>query len=132
MALVPLMMTQRKPRLFVALCAAASLLFTQLAVAAYTCPGAPSPAAAAAAKAEAGCDELDHAKPNLCRAHCQQQAQSADKPVGLAAPPAPPTGRNAALVPIVRVSFVSAEDQQWLLVRTTAPPLTIRHCCFRI
>ena len=132
MALVPIMMTTRKSRLFVALCATANLLFTQLAVAAFACPGVPSPVAAVAAYAESGCDEMDQAQPNLCHEHCQQQAQSTDKPVGLSIPPAPSTGLNAAPVPVVRASFVPAKDQQSLLVRTTAPPLAIRNCCLRI
>ena len=126
------MMTSRSSRLFVALAAIASLLFMQLAVAAYACPGANSSAAEAAVQAEAGCDEMDHAPSNLCHAHCQQQVQSIDKPVALSVPPAPSTGLHVAQVPVAGASFVSAKDQQSLLVRTTAPPLTIRNCCLRI
>lgn len=126
------MMMTRSSRLFVALVAIASLLFMQLAVAAYACPGAPSPAAEAAVQAEAGCDEMDHAPSSLCQAHCLQQVQSTDKPVALSVPPAPSTGLQAAQAPVASANFVSARDQQSLLVRTTAPPLAIRNCCLRI
>ena len=124
------MMTHRTSRLLVALCAIASLLFTQLAVAAYACPGAP--AAASVSAIHSDCNATDLPDPGLCRAHCLQQAQSIEKPVALSFPSAPATGLHAPYLPVTSEPFVQATGQESLLVRATAPPLAIRHCCLRI
>lgn len=125
-------MTARKSRALVALGAIASLLFMQLAVAAYACPHDHSSAAAEVAQDGPGCDEMDRADPALCHAHCQQQAQSIDKPVALTVPAAMPSGLRVALVQAGAALVVTARDQHSLLARSTAPPHAIRNCCFRI
>ena len=125
-------MAARKSHALVALCAIASLLFMQLAVAAYTCPHDHSPPAADVVQDEPACDQMDRANPALCHAHCQQQAQSLDKPVALTIPAAMPSGLRMALVQVAAAFVVSAKDQLSLLARSTAPPLAIRHCCLRI
>ena len=59
-----------------------ALLFMQLAVAAYACPAAFTPAPAPAAMAEMpGCpgnmpQAMDPDQPLLCQAHCQQASQT--------------------------------------------------------
>ncbi|HSV53758.1 MAG TPA: hypothetical protein VLJ57_16695 [Burkholderiaceae bacterium] len=132
----------RRPRQFIALLALASLLFMQLAVASYACPGAPSSKVAElaelAAMAQAGmpCAEtmsfsMDETQPNLCRAHCQAGQQTADK---YEMPPLASAGlANIVYAPLI-APFIStgASLQAPLLRRATAPPLAVQHCCFRI
>lgn len=128
----------RRIRLTTVLFALISLLFMQLAVAAYVCPGTASKAAEVAAMADASmpCAESmtrsrDEAQPNLCQAHCQAGQQTADRyelppPVVLDALPADFT--LAALAPLLSGAPLQAPD----LMRTTAPPVVIRHCCLRL
>lgn len=125
-------------RLTTALFALISLLFMQLAVAGYVCPGSGSKIAEAAAMAEAGmpCAEsmplsMDDQQPSLCHAHCQAGQQSADKyqppaPIALGALPA-----DFSLQITIPV-FSEAPLQAPHLQRTTAPPVAIRNCCFRL
>jgi hypothetical protein len=134
------MLRNRRSRLFTTLFALLSLLFMQLAVASYACPGAASSKVAeVAAMAEAGmpCAEsmslrMDDERPNLCQAHCQAGQQTADKyevPALLAA---------AAVASVAYAPFIAAPMplgaplQAPLLRRATAPPLAVQHCCFRI
>lgn len=132
------MTRNRRHRLITVLFALVSLLFMQLAVAGYVCPGSGSKIAEAAAMAEAGmpCAEsmplsMDDQQPNLCHAHCQTGQQSADKhelssPISLGALPA-----NFSLQVAIPV-FSEAPLQAPHLQRTTAPPASIRNCCFRL
>lgn len=128
----------RRARLATALFALISLLFMQLAVAGYICPGSGSKVAEMAAMAEAGmpCAEsmalnMDDQQPNLCHAHCQAGQQSADNyqppaPVALGALPADFS------LPLALPVFSEASLQAPHLRRTTAPPVSIRNCCFRL
>jgi hypothetical protein len=132
------MTRNRRHRLITVLFALVSLLFMQLAVAGYVCPGSESKVAEAAAMAEAGmpCAEsmplsMDDQQPNLCHAHCQTSQQSADKhelpsPVALGALPADFSLQVA--VPVFSQGPLQAPHLQ----RTTAPPVSIRNCCFRL
>lgn len=132
------MPSNRRTCLATVLVALVSLLFMQLAVAAYACPAAGTKAAATAAMADSGlpCAQfmasgLDNAQPNLCQAHCQTGQQSADKhelplplslgalPVGFAMPD-----------PLRRLPGALLQAPH--LMRTTAPPAAIRYCCFRL
>ena len=129
----------RRARLTTVFLALFSLLFMQLAVASYACPGAQSShIAEVAAMAEAGmsCAEtmslrMDDEQPHLCQAHCQAGQQTADK-YEL------PALVTAALADIVYTPFITsaisegAPVQAPLLRRATAPPLAVQHCCFRI
>lgn len=128
----------RRTRLHTAFFALVSLLFMQLAVAGYVCPGAGSNVSDRSAMAEAGmpCAQsmtlnMDEEQPNLCHAHCQTGHQSADKhelpsPVAFSALPA-----NFSLQ-IAFPVFSEAPLQAPHLQRTTAPPVAIRNCCFRL
>ena len=132
------MIRNRHQRLITVLFALVSLLFMQLAVAGYICPGSEPKIAEAAAMAEAGmpCAEampltMDDQQPNLCQAHCQAGHQSADKhelssPVAISALPA-----NFSLQIALPV-FSDAPLQAPHLQRTTASPVAIRNCCFRL
>lgn len=134
-----LMPRNRRTRLITVLFALVSLLFMQLAVASYACPGAQSARVAeVAAMAEAGmpCAEtmslrMDDEQPHLCQAHCQASQQTADK-YEL------PAMASAALADIAYTPFIAphlpegAPAQAPLLKRTTATPLAVQLCCFRI
>jgi len=122
-------------RILAALMTIFSLLFTQFAVAAYACPDLAMTAMVVKAAQDAmpGCADMDMAQPGLCQAHCDSGHQTLDTPTN------PPV---AAFVPGCLVAVLPALDVQArlapvqanpvLLTRTTAPPLAIRHCCFRI
>ena len=141
------MFRNHSTRLLTVLFALMSLLFMQLAVASYACPGLPgsgatSNAVVKSAMAGMPCAEemaidpvdsepaqLDQA--NLCHAHCQVGQQSADKyeppsPVHITALPANFTILITA--PVFSSTLVQATD----LKRTTAPPLALQNCCLRL
>jgi hypothetical protein len=131
----------RSSRWFAAAIALFSVLFMQLAVAAYACPqlGTVSGStqgqttAAAAVHTMSCCEMPDPVQPALCHAHMQADKQLLDKPepppaqvfvpVGLALPVHFAAAFGATAFPPLRSPS---------LARTTAPPLSIRHCCFRI
>ena len=132
------MPSNRRTRLTTVLFALISLLFMQLAVAGYVCPASGAKVAWRAAVLDSNmpCAEsmvlnLDDAQPNLCKAHCQAGQQTADRyelpsPVALGAVPA-----DFAMP--ARVTLVSgAPLQAPHLMRTTAPPVAISNCCFRL
>ena len=128
----------RHTRLITVLFALVSLLFMQLAVAGYVCPGTVSNAAEVSAMKEAGmpCAEamalnMDDAKPSLCHAHCHVGQQSADK-YQTPWPPAIDTRPADLTLQVALPLFALAPLQPPHLQRTTAPPLTIRNCCFRL
>ena len=136
------------------------LLFTQLMIAAYACPGLLNsvPAGAgvrsqmqagaladstrsepagqgmvadAAQKMPADCGQVDPEAPNLCAEHCKQGQQSADHTPAPAVAP-------ALLTELYRVTLSTAspvaEDAYYapgLLLRAAAPPHAIEHCCLR-
>jgi hypothetical protein len=127
---------RRSHRLITVLIALFSLLFMQLAVAGYACPVAGK-VSEIAAMAEAGMPcagemaAADIDQPGLCHAHCQSTHQTVDKvqaptPMGAVA-----TGFTYTIEP-VRVSPPASPAQAPLLLRSTAPPIAVRNCCFRI
>ena len=131
----------RRNRLATALFALVSLLFMQFAVAAYSCPGGLATVVKSAqmtlmAQADMPCAEsmtlaMDDEQPNLCRAHCQTDQQGIDK---CQVPGFPISAHPATHFPLPRVvsAPLGAPLQAPLLRRTTAPPLAVRNCCFRI
>ncbi|MFT5532781.1 MAG: hypothetical protein ACI8WM_002900 [Burkholderiaceae bacterium] len=115
-------------RLLVVLVAMLSVLFAQLALAAYACPGQTS---SLAMQVIPDCADMDMVQPALCHAHQHDGHQAPDKPgtphaalfipaalVQQLAPAAPPTTRR--MLP------------DFVLARTTAPPNTILHCRFQL
>lgn len=80
-----------------------------------------------------GCEGADTVQPGLCQAHGQVGNQSLDKPEF---PHVQPFA-VATLTMVFRNVDVSyspdaAQPDSLLLTRSTAPPLSIRNCCFRI
>ena len=126
------MFRNSRHRLFTALFALMCLLFAQLALAGYVCPGSGSKVAAASMPcAESMGMTMDEEQPSLCHAHCHAGQQKADihqMPVLASLPD------HGADYQTNRVFAISpgAPLQAPLLRRTTAPPLAIRNCCFRI
>lgn len=132
------MSRSRRNRLTTVLLALVSLLFMQLAVASYVCPGMSLKMTVMSDLAEAGtpCTQsmtanMDEDLPNLCQAHCQAGQQVADKSQ-LPAPIATTTLPPDFTLPVVLPIFQGAPLQASHLMRTTAPPVSIRHCCFRL
>jgi len=134
------MFLAHRHRLLTVLFVLLSFLFMQMAVAGYACPGSSANANAAAmadmARAGIPCAEsapraMDDVQPNLCQAHCQAGHQSADKYDIPSPPTATPVGPMLAYA--AEISLLPGVPLQAPhLVRTTAPPIAIRNCCFRI
>lgn len=131
-------MFSRRSRRVTAFLVLVSLLFTQLAVAAYVCPSGLEKAAqrAAMAHADMPCADsmvtsMDDAQPHLCHAYCQAGHQTADK-YELPAPLGIGMLSIDFFLPDRAPVTLGAPLQLSHLKRTTAPPLSIRHCCLRI
>jgi hypothetical protein len=131
------MRVSRPSRIIAAIITIFSLLFTQLAVAAYACPelNVAKRTAIAQAVQMPGCANMDMGtdKPGLCHSHCQAGSQTADTPQ---APLVQPFVA-AELTVVLNVAGLAApshalQPEGVLLKRSTAPPLAIRNCCFRI
>ena len=134
------MILKRRTRKLAAALAAAAMLFAQLAIAAHACAafaGAdPMAATAAAQKGDdaSPCDEMDAGRKNenVCFRHCEGAMQSLDhhqvaKVVPLALPlyHVDQPDRLAVFLESTR------RHSHALLARITAPPLSVRNCCFR-
>lgn len=110
------------------------MLFMQLAVASYVCPGMQTESGGDMV-AMAGCDGMDTTQPGLCHALAVDQAakQSLDKPD---LPPVQPFVPVELVLVLDAMSMATcpraAPPEAFLLTRTTAPPVAIRNCCFRI
>lgn len=136
------MKQSRRTRLATALLALISVLFVQLAVAAYACPSrqivqAEQDAAMAMQGHEhmEGCEGMAGGTVDtaLCHAHCQPDTQSLDKPD---LPDVSPFVA-IALLSIIADSTILLQQvypprEPLFLRRITSPPLSIRNCCFRI
>jgi hypothetical protein len=132
------MKQSRRTRFLTALVALFSQLFMQLAVAAYACPKlAPVQQRAvifdASGQTMVDCPNVDKQNPSLCQAHSQKAAQSIDK----AEPPS--IQPFTALGLIMHVAMPEAPEESGsgiaavsLQARSTAPPISIRNCCFRL
>ena len=135
------MKTSRTSRLLTAIVAIFSMLFMQLAVAAYACPGS-SPgtqqgvtSAAVMAGDMTDCGNMDPPQSTLCHTyvHGEPIKHSLDKP---------PVPDVPAFVPMVLMLSLQIYEVVALpapqpyppiaLTRTSAPPIAIRNCCFRI
>lgn len=128
----------RSTRYLGALFALISMLFMQLAVAGYVCPSTGIDQGAHASsqpamQSMAGCDGMDMQQPALCHAYAQDGKQTLDKPDFPGVQPFTP-GALSLVVQVIQDQHhpVSIQPASDLLAWATAPPLSIRHCCFRI
>jgi hypothetical protein len=127
-------------RFVAALIALFSMLFMQLAVASYACPnvrtGQQSASTAMSADSpemSPGCMGMDMEQPSLCHAQDQVGNQSLDKPQLPHVQPFVPVGLVQAIVSIDAAYHpLPSRPRPLYLTRATAPPLSIRNCCFRI
>lgn len=132
------MRLSRPSRFFAVLLAVVSVLFSQLAMAAYACPGSAGQVMEMTMASEADhvmpdCEQMDNAQPALCHAHVQASDQTLDKPPSPNVPPTVavllmPAMSDLHLAPSQVDFFVVAAE----LRRSSDPPLSIRNCCFRI
>jgi len=129
----------RRHRALTALIALFGMLFMQLAVAAHVCPGMHgariehSVMLGADGQPMRDCASSSASAPALCHVHCQDDTPSLDKADAKTFAPAivlfwPVV---AALEPALAGPQLPPETPS-LLQRPTAPPIAIRHCCFRI
>ena len=135
------MKTSRSTRFLTAIVAMLSMLFMQLAVASYVCPAMPAGSHNSAASARAAmidmpnCQGMDAVQPQLCHlyAHGEPSKQSPDKTPAPAVPPFVPATLMLDLQFFDTVLIPDARPYRPIaLTRTTAPPVAIRNCCFRI
>lgn len=126
----------RRIRLVSAIVALLSLLFMQVALAAYACPNLISAQSApmldSFGQPMVDCPETDKQSPALCYADTHKQTPSLDKPDTPSVMPFVATGfalpllslEDSASMPIPPLVFRHASG--------TSPPIAIRHCCFRL
>jgi hypothetical protein len=133
------MKVSRPSRFIAALLVLISMLSMQLAMAGYDCPtfniATPELMAMDAGDGPAmtGCIGHDQLQPGLCHAHDQNGKQSLDKPASPHVSAFLPA--TLTLIPRHIVPAGNDADRQTstvLLTRASAPPLSIRNCCFRI
>lgn len=127
----------RRTRLITLLIAVWAILFGQLALAGYSCPGIAK-VAEIAQMAEAGmpCAQtmsmaMDDEQPGLCHAHCQASQSSADTfqpPILASLMQLGPVLTLAGLQAPLRAPTARAAE---LARREGGPPLAIRNCCLR-
>ncbi|HEX9390981.1 MAG TPA: hypothetical protein VF928_06685 [Usitatibacteraceae bacterium] len=110
-----------------------ALIFMQLAQSAYACPMMAQTAIepAMAAGASSSPDDMDMAQPGLCQNHCeygQQNVNDASSPwASLIMAPS-----FVAFLPVIEPVSLPPASFFPALIRATAPPISIRNCCFRI
>ena len=135
------MRLSRRSRRVTALLALVSLLFAHGALALYQCPGdgaalvaqTVESATGDAMRSMPGCDGMDLEQPALCQAHAQAGKQSLDKPPAPDIPAFTASGLVVLLVAIAPAPHrIFAQPDLGLLKRSTAPPIAVRNCCFRI
>lgn len=123
----------RLRRKFIAYVTIGLLLFAQIAVAAYACPGVNQGASQKIGfhGAAQPCHNTNAKNLNLCKQHCAQTAQSVDNRVQ--------SQLDVPVLPLVLVSFQA--DLRSLKIRAAQaafpadfnkPPLYIHHCRFLI
>ena len=131
-----------KPRIITALLTLLSVLFMQLAVAAFACSSprlgnvfdlAVLPMDVNAQQHRLGCKGVHAATSALCHAHCHPDSQLLDTPTlpndfPFVASTSTLVVSNENCVP----HAISPPDINLSLARTTSPPLIIQYCHFRI
>ncbi|MFD2365675.1 hypothetical protein [Pseudoduganella sp. GCM10020061] len=130
-------MKTRPSRLLAAIVTLFSMLFMQLAVAAYECPaletghGKTALLAADSNGDMSSCADADPDQPNLCQAHDQAGNQSLDKPAAPLLQPFIATSAWRLVPPDPAPPYASTSHLIPSLEHAIAPPLAIRNCCLR-
>lgn len=136
------MRISRRTRLLATLLVLVGILFMQLAVAAYACPG-PGRAHMAQASVlsvaggyehRGGCDDAPASPSALCQAHCHPDGQSLDRHPLPDVPPFSATllGATAGMRELMHRAAATEGTDVSFLMHTTAPSTSIRYCCFLI
>jgi hypothetical protein len=130
-----MMMSTRRVRRLAACIGVATLLFAQLAVAAHACV-APAHAPVGV-DAQMPCDEPGPGRSgmpdkNVCFQHCYAGPLSLDLFPAQMLGPAPAAYHVARAEPSAAFKGLLRNHSRALLARVTAPPLSVRNCCFRI
>lgn len=115
------------------------ILFMQFALAGYACPGlkvlqsVEMAAMPADVVSMPGCESMDSEQPGLCHAYVHTGKQSLDKPEFPHVQPFIPAAFTQIFNRIVTAATtITMEPASLLLAHSTAPPLAIQNCCFRI
>lgn len=134
------MKPSRSTRFLTAIVALFSMLYMQLAVASYVCPGVPVDGQDRAVPAQTAmsdmpdCQDMDAAQPQLCHLHAN--GEPAKQSLDLPAADVPPFMPSALVLELKLADAVLIPDaasfRPIALARVTAPPVAIRNCCFRI
>lgn len=106
-----------------------SMLFMQLALAAYRCP-----VNEVAVAMETPCESMDPSQPSLCKAKATDLAAklSLDKPDLPAVLPFVPADLAGLVLDTGWLTWPpGASTASPSLARSIAPPIPIQHCCFR-
>jgi hypothetical protein len=126
----------RKIRLMSAAVALLSLLFMQLAVAAYACPNLVRSERTvmldSSGRPMADCPEADKQSPTLCHEHTYKSASSLDKADAPSVMPFLATGFALPLLWVENLAPARNVPSLVLHASGTSPPIAIRHCCFRL
>ena len=115
-----------------------SMLFMQLALAAYVCPGTQSREALLASMSNMempGCDGMDTEQAALCHAHAHDQGdnQTLDKADLPSVTPFIASQLLQTLAPAADFSSaIFSRYSTQFPAHSAAPPIAILHCCFRI
>ena len=124
----------RRIRRVAAAFAVAALLFTQLALSAFACPGeAMMSMQSGEAMHGPDCDGMDSGPSPLCQSHCAQGQQSLDKPDAPSVPPAIMIGLLAWPVVLgdsCTLSHPGPHDAR--VAPPPEPPHCLRDCCLRL
>jgi hypothetical protein len=126
----------RRHRLLSAIAALLSLLFMQLALAAYACPNLDqvqrTPMVDSSGQPMADCPEIDKHSPALCYADTHKQTPSLEKPNAPSVTPFVATGLAVPILWLRDSAPMPNPPSIFLQTSGTSPPLAIRHCCFRL
>jgi hypothetical protein len=126
----------RRIRLVSAVVALLSLLFMQVAMAAYACPNLipaqNTPMLDSSGQPMADCQEADKQSPALCYADAHKQTPSLDKPDAPSVMPFVATGFALPLLWPEGAASKPNPAPVFLHTSGTSPPIAIRHCCFRL
>ena len=131
----------RRSRIVGTLLALVSMLFMQMVLAGYVCPSGAAAMEATIGSVQVGvdtmsmpgCDHVDMKQPSLCHANAHTAQQSLDKHELPALQAFVPGSLTLVLPnPEFQSSPLLLASVFTRLPGAPAPPLAIRHCCFRI